>query len=300
MIRKARQHVSRHRTRVPEGFTLEVAQRELAPPWTGSGLSRGLAECGLPGPALSRDELEQTQQELEHALEQVAELARARDELQEAVNRLTEKASTDVLTGLSNRRQFGEALEATFGLSRVQNSTLSLIMIDVDWFKDYNDTHGHPAGDLVLRIVAQQMLRSSRNYDVVARYGGEEFAILLPATDVAQAIECGTQAGCHRVLPLAAAPSHRELRRGDPRTDDLRAGGAPAGGGRRPLRGQAAGAKSSRPRRQHRDRVPTARFGAGGRRAGRSTPGRLDRDPQADPRRNPSPTVRNRANDAAE
>ena len=92
------------------------------------------------------------------------------------------RAETDPLTGVANRRRFYQALEVECVRSTRNHSALSVLMIDLDFFKDINDTHGHAAGDAVLRIVAQLLLLSLRKSDLLARYGGEEFAVLLPET----------------------------------------------------------------------------------------------------------------------
>lgn len=93
-------------------------------------------------------------------------------------------ALLDGLTGVSNRRKFDQDLYSAFGHCARENMYLSLLMIDVDYFKRYNDFYGHQAGDQCLQAIAaaiRSLLR--RSYDVVARYGGEEFACILPATD---------------------------------------------------------------------------------------------------------------------
>ncbi len=96
---------------------------------------------------------------------------------------LAELAATDPLTGLSNRRRFDEALRMHASLASRRGWPLSLVMLDVDHFKAYNDAFGHPAGDGVLRGIARLLRMGARAHDVLARYGGEEFAALLPATD---------------------------------------------------------------------------------------------------------------------
>ena len=101
--------------------------------------------------------------------------------------RLAELATIDELTGVKNRRQFREDLVRHASLSLRNGLPLSLIMLDVDRFKSYNDTYGHPAGDVVLRTVASLLHAELREHDVVARYGGEEFVILLPSTEAEQA-----------------------------------------------------------------------------------------------------------------
>lgn len=95
--------------------------------------------------------------------------------------RLSKEAITDALTGAYNRRFFDERFAAEFGRALRQNVPLSLIMLDVDFFKDYNDNYGHPAGDKALISVVQALKSQlNRPTDVVARYGGEEFAVILP------------------------------------------------------------------------------------------------------------------------
>ncbi len=89
-------------------------------------------------------------------------------------------ATTDGLTGLKNHRALQERLHEEFSHARRCGSPLSVIMIDVDKFKVYNDTYGHPAGDLILRTVADVLRSTTRGCDILARYGGEEFAVLLP------------------------------------------------------------------------------------------------------------------------
>jgi diguanylate cyclase (GGDEF)-like protein/PAS domain S-box-containing protein len=112
-----------------------------------------------------------------------AELEASRRELAQANARLAELVTTDELTGLHNRRRFGEAFRELLSFAARQGQPLSLVMLDVDQFKPYNDTYGHPAGDEVLRAIAAILRRNVRGHDVVARYGGEEFAVIQPATD---------------------------------------------------------------------------------------------------------------------
>jgi len=93
-------------------------------------------------------------------------------------------AETDGLTGIVNRRAFDEAFAREVARSARSRKPLSLLMIDIDRFKAYNDTYGHPAGDQCLRLVSKCLLRSARRSgDIVARYGGEEFVVLLPEID---------------------------------------------------------------------------------------------------------------------
>ncbi len=102
--------------------------------------------------------------------------------------RLQEFAYVDALTTLANRRRFDDALASEWLRASREETPLSLIMLDVDRFKDFNDLYGHSAGDRCLRVVADTVRTILRRpADLVARYGGEEFAVLLPGTDEAGA-----------------------------------------------------------------------------------------------------------------
>ena len=105
------------------------------------------------------------------------------------VERLHAMAATDGLTGLANRRTFDAALQREISRGARTGSPVSLAMVDIDRFKPLNDTHGHQAGDDVLREVAQALKQRCRDMDVPARYGGEEFAVILPDTDATSAFE---------------------------------------------------------------------------------------------------------------
>ena len=92
---------------------------------------------------------------------------------------------TDVLTGLNNRRSFNERLRQEWSLAIRERIPLSLIMLDVDNFKNYNDTYGHQQGDMALKSLAEVLTNCiKRSSDFVARWGGEEFIVLLPSTDL--------------------------------------------------------------------------------------------------------------------
>ena len=101
--------------------------------------------------------------------------------------RLATLANTDDLTKLHNHRHFYQRLEEEYKRAERYRSDLSLILLDLDLFKSVNDTHGHQRGDAVLRELANVLLRSIRETDLLARYGGEEFAVLLPETSLAGA-----------------------------------------------------------------------------------------------------------------
>lgn len=89
----------------------------------------------------------------------------------------------DDLSGLYNYRYFCNSLEREFGLAQRLSESLTLIMIDVDNFKKYNDTHGHEAGNTLIREIARIISENVRDYDYACRYGGEEFAVILPHTE---------------------------------------------------------------------------------------------------------------------
>jgi diguanylate cyclase (GGDEF)-like protein/PAS domain S-box-containing protein len=119
----------------------------------------------------SRKKVEQQIQELVHQLEFERDLAKR-------------NSLTDSLTGLSNRRSFDNALRTEFSRHKRSGSQLSLIMLDVDYFKKFNDHYGHSAGDDCLRQIAHTLKAVvERGHDIVARYGGEEFVVILPDTD---------------------------------------------------------------------------------------------------------------------
>lgn len=107
----------------------------------------------------------------------VARQRRSRDRLMAELN---ERARHDGLTGLLNRRSLEERAIVELARARRDRTPLGLIVLDVDRFKQLNDTNGHPAGDTVLRRVARDMERETRQVDAIARLGGDEFAVLLP------------------------------------------------------------------------------------------------------------------------
>ncbi|MBI3608873.1 MAG: sensor domain-containing diguanylate cyclase, partial [Nitrospirae bacterium] len=106
----------------------------------------------------------------------------------EAANiQLQAQSLTDPLTGLGNRRAFEMRMEEEVHRADRQHTPLSLVMVDIDHFKRFNDTFGHPAGDEALHAVAQKLKTAARLSDFSCRYGGEEFAVMLPNTNAGNA-----------------------------------------------------------------------------------------------------------------
>ena len=106
------------------------------------------------------------------------------DEMNQRLAYHAAEARTDVLTGLANRRVFDEELSRRMSLFRDTNEPFSIVIVDIDHFKRFNDTYGHVAGDDVLRSISMMLASKIDSQDLVARYGGEEFAFLMPRTNV--------------------------------------------------------------------------------------------------------------------
>ncbi len=143
-------------------------------------------------------------------------------------------ASSDALTGLANRRCFDLTLKQEWARAQRAQEPLALLFADIDHFKRYNDTHGHGAGDEILRQVAGRVQRAARRpSDLAARYGGEELVVLLPNTPIegvqqiaetlrAEVERLGSQPlglsisiGCHAVVPTAALEPSTLVERAD-------------------------------------------------------------------------------------
>jgi len=110
-------------------------------------------------------------------------------ERKELEEKLSAFALTDGLTGLANRRAFDETLDREWKRTLREGSQISLLLLDVDHFKRFNDQHGHQVGDDCLRAVAVAVKGAVRGTDIAARYGGEEIAVVLPSTNTAGALE---------------------------------------------------------------------------------------------------------------
>ncbi len=168
------------------------------------------------------------------------ELAHLNEQLQQEISKRKEaeqellfQAIRDPLTGLFNRRYLEESLEREISKAKRHKTPLGVIMLDADHFKNFNDTHGHLAGDIVLRNLSELLIKYSRKEDIACRYGGEEFVLVLPGTsmdvakqraeDIRHNVESGKQIKYHsKLLPnvtislgVAVLPEHGE------NTDDL-------------------------------------------------------------------------------
>jgi diguanylate cyclase (GGDEF)-like protein/PAS domain S-box-containing protein len=140
----------------------------------------------------------------------ITERKQAEEKLQQAYRTVEALSLTDALTGLANRRRFDQVLSTEWRRALRDRQPLSLLMIDVDLFKLYNDTYGHLKGDSCLKQIAEAALDvAKRPGDLVARFGGEEFAVILPHTENAGAVQLANQirtALCIRKLPHSGHP----------------------------------------------------------------------------------------------
>ncbi len=129
------------------------------------------------------DALQSSEQTLERAV------ALRTQQLEQANQQLATLSTTDGLTGIANRRQFDDRLDQEWARAARAGQPLAVLMVDVDWFKKYNDHYGHPAGDECLKQIAHALSETaSRSGDLAARYGGEEFAVIAPATSGPEAL----------------------------------------------------------------------------------------------------------------
>ncbi len=134
--------------------------------------------------ARMRRENELLRSELEAAL---GEVQSKNTQLESSLKLLEEMAATDPLTGLYNRRHFSKVIEQLFAEANRYDQDLSCVMIDLDGYKQLNDTFGHQVGDRLLQIAGKAIIANLRQMDVAARYGGDEFVLLLPHADAAEA-----------------------------------------------------------------------------------------------------------------
>lgn len=146
-----------------------------------------------------KQQLEEKTRELDGKIVELEELQQALEESNEQLRLLS---SMDGLTGLLNRRRFDEIIMEEWQRNLRLQEPLSLLLVDIDHFKAYNDSYGHIRGDNCLKKVAQRLSESlQRHVDKVARYGGEEFGVILPSTDAAGAMEVA-QRMCRAIRAL--------------------------------------------------------------------------------------------------
>lgn len=168
------------------------------------GLGTALSRWSLTAPVPSVEELRRAAATLGSASSLASERLRALEQLFAVsvvrINQLKEKlvqaeqdAARDALTGLANRRSFDVTLREAARQAMEQHGTLSLLMVDIDHFKRFNDTYGHSLGDSVLRLMARVLVDQIKGRDLAARYGGEEFAVILPSANLAGGVTVGEQ-----------------------------------------------------------------------------------------------------------
>ncbi len=151
------------------------------------GIESGAADC------LS---FETPKRELQARIHRFLASKKRLEELRETNQRLAQMTITDPLTGVGNRRHFDETLISELKRNSRSNSSLSMLMIDIDHFKKVNDTVGHQGGDELLKKVASILRGSIRTYDTACRFGGEEFAIIMPGTSTTHAYAIAERIRC--------------------------------------------------------------------------------------------------------
>ncbi len=165
---------------------LPFASNVVLLPLSAEGQPVGVLVLERPGTRAAR--IERRVVDMSHQFASHAALALRNAWLMQQVKKMAE---TDALTGLANRRTFQAILERELARATRNGEQVTLIMLDVDHFKDLNDTHGHQTGDEVLKHVASSLIANCRSFDTAARYGGEEFAVVLPACSPQEALIAG-------------------------------------------------------------------------------------------------------------
>jgi len=140
--------------------------------------------CGLMGQLITNNRL---MHQLEgEVVKRTKKMEEALSQVHEIKDRYRRQSLHDELTGLFNRRYFFPQAESALAISHRYRHSLSVLIIDIDYFKKVNDTHGHQVGDKVLKKVAEKLSVSVRDCDILARFGGEEFVIVLPNTNISE------------------------------------------------------------------------------------------------------------------
>lgn len=167
---------------LPLVTTVALGKREALAAWRFEALLSALVVCGLL--ALTGAIGWLLIRAMSRRIAAESELRVTQQQLLDSNQQLERQAMHDALTGLANRRRFDQVLTEEFRRARRNRTTLSLLMIDIDHFKRYNDAYGHPAGDACLQQIAGLLSSCIRRpCDLLARYGGEEMAVILPDTD---------------------------------------------------------------------------------------------------------------------
>jgi len=144
------------------------------------------------------------------SMQQAAELHKKTESLETRTRELEEETRRDGLTGLYNRAYLDQCLLEEFSSAKRQGWPLTVIFVDLDHFKKINDTHGHHAGDEVLRGAARLLEANTRDTDLVGRYGGEEFVLVLPGT-----AQAGARVTCDRLTDAFRTAVH-DIGTGEP------------------------------------------------------------------------------------
>ncbi|NCC21857.1 MAG: GGDEF domain-containing protein [Alphaproteobacteria bacterium] len=169
--------------------------REVSSKYSGTLEDVGAKLSGVEGfediEALLKIVVSDTEQMIQHnkKLEtQLDQSTHAMETLQRDLETIRREALTDGLTGLANRKAFDDEIRRISSESDESKEVFTMLMVDIDHFKSFNDNFGHQVGDQVLRLVARTLVDGVKGRDVAARYGGEEFAIILPATELKQGL----------------------------------------------------------------------------------------------------------------
>lgn len=166
----------------------------------------GDGDDGRKGVLVTLDDMTTVERQNRELTSMVVKLRQSQELINEKNRELKLLATTDPLTGIANRRTLMEELEANIQQARLEGTSLSCIMTDIDHFKQVNDNYGHAVGDDVIRATAEVMQELCRDVDMVGRYGGEEFVIVLPGLDAEAAAEVAERA---RIAVIALAYGDR-------------------------------------------------------------------------------------------